>query len=181
MAMNIHQCLLRHAQQGESAGIIQPGDIAPNGKRGLDARTGRETAREYIDGQSKAAIGELDGIMEERKGPYFLADLARDLPNFPDEAAVLRVFDLKPRDAQLKTCDQLAGRVVQLLPQPPALVVQSAEKMLHPVRLRRRIRRTRRAKVEGRGGSRFPRSIVTRGRKGLWLASPHFDPVCPQT
>ena len=94
-------------------------------------------------------ISKLSGILQEGDGSDLVADLARNVLNFVDEAAVLRIFDLETREAQLKACYELAGRIMQFLAQSPALVVQSAKQLLHPVRLPESAFRARRPEVEG--------------------------------
>jgi hypothetical protein len=109
MAINVYQRLLRHAQQGQGAGVTQPGDITTHGERGLDAGPASEATHKRLNGGGKPAIGEISGIMQEREGPYLATDLARDVLDFMDKAGMLGIFDLQAGDAQLQARNELTG------------------------------------------------------------------------
>ena len=137
MAIDVHQRFLRNAEQGQRPRIADSGHVAIQGEGGLDARARSEPARKCLNGRCEPTIGQLNGILQEGQGPYLGADLPRDVLNFVNQTVVFLVFDLETGDAQLKAGNQLAGRVMQILPQSPAFVVQSAQQLVHADLLRR--------------------------------------------
>jgi len=135
MAVNIHERFLRYSENCHGNSLLDRRSVAQAPEGGVNSGSSAETESERLQCRGQCAVSEFDGIMEKGERPYFPVDLAHRLLNLFEQVLVSAILLdlLEMCDAELKSDEELPGRVVQFLGEMLPLILPNSQQFIKHV------------------------------------------------
>jgi hypothetical protein len=132
MTMNIHESFLCDSQYGDRNGMIGVRRFTRRFEGGVSASPPPKASNQCIQRRAQGSVTQFRGIVQESKRTQLLVDPPDSVLNILEQTVVTRVRVSPPqvRDTELKSNDELSGRVVKFLAKALSFVLVNSEQLI---------------------------------------------------